>query len=95
MSDSRADVKLAFSIYGMDFKHEMSINWTPEDCNGYEVDRRLLEIFDGWYQKARARWDEEVFESQREQRAKEEEERERSELARLKAKYEPRPPSAS
>lgn len=89
MGDSRADLKLAFSIYGQDFKGEMSINWTPEDCNGYEVDRRLLEIFDRWYRKARAKWEDEVFESQREQRAKEEEERERGEFARLKAKYEP------
>lgn len=85
MGDSRASVKIEFSIYGKDFKYDGSINWSP--YNEYGVDTRIVEWFEECHRVARAHYDEQIYEAQAEKRNLAEENAEKAELARLKAKY--------
>ncbi len=85
MGDARASVKIEFSIYGEEFKQEWWINWFPEDGM---CDRRITEWFEACYSKAREKYDDELYESQRAERDRIEEATERAQLEKLKAKYE-------
>lgn len=52
MSDSKASVKISFSIYGKDFKQEWWINW--QDSDGRGMDERVAQWFEECYHKAYA-----------------------------------------
>lgn len=84
MSDHRFQIDVKFSIYGEDFEWDASLNWdrygSIEGC-----DPRIVEWFANKYAQARSGYDSYV----EMQRAEEQERRERGQLARLKAKYEP------
>lgn len=86
MGDHRASIKVEFEMHGHAAKHEMWINWTPDDQTG--VDRRVTEWFEAEAQKAMDKWWEAEEKAQDREQA-EAENRERAELARLKAKFEP------
>lgn len=85
MADSRATLKVAFSIYGKDFKQEWWINW--QDSDGRGMDSRVADWFEDCYTKAYAHYQRDITEYFAKQRAKETEDAERAELARLRAKY--------
>lgn len=84
MGDSRAQIKIEFSIYGETYKADMSINYFPNDGS---IDDRVRDFFDVSYRKARSKFDELIYECEAESRAKAEEAAERAELVRLKQKY--------
>lgn len=87
MSDHRCHLKIEFSIYGMKFEWDTSINYAPNEGDG--IDDRIVDWFNECYAEARAAWDHESM-LEDERRAAEKLERdERQQLARLKAKYEP------
>lgn len=88
MGDSRAEIKIGFSIYGEDFKADWSINYYPED-GGCGLDRRVREWFETCFQQAREKYDDAMYESEKNRRKREAEEIERREFVRLKEKYEP------
>ncbi|MFV8317139.1 hypothetical protein [Mycobacterium sp. 23] len=81
MSDHRFEIDVKFSIYGQDFDWYASLNWN----NPGGLDTRIEEWFLNCYAKARSGYNTLV----EMQRAEECERREREQLARLKAKYEP------
>lgn len=82
MSNSRCHVKIAFSIYGEDFKHEMSINYSPE-CDG-GCDSRISDLFVEWERRARSKF----IDREHEAKLRREERDERELLRYLKGKYE-------
>lgn len=86
MGDHRASIKCQVEMHGVEKTCDMWINWSP----GFDgVDYRVIEFFRDWAEKARQKYDEELYEHQREQREKEQKDRELLELARLKKKYGP------
>lgn len=87
MGDSRASIKIEFSIYGETYKADMNINWTPY-CDGEGVDSRVIEFFEKSYERARLNWNMKNFEAEREQREREVEENEKREYELLRAKFE-------
>lgn len=89
MGDHRASIEIKFSMHGHEDKVDFWINWTPDDDTG--VDRRVTE----WVaEQARIAmdkyWDAE-FDADQIRKA-DQENAERDELRRLKAKYESTPP---
>lgn len=83
--DSRFRLKVQFDIYGETFNWDCSLNWTSDDPN--KIDRRITEWFLSCHDKAYAKWQDEIYEQQTEQRAREQRVKELSELKRLKLKY--------
>lgn len=83
MSDHRFEIDVKFSIYDQDFDWDASLNWAPDDYTG--VDKRIIDWFANCYAQARSDYD--TYAEMR--RAEDSERREREQLARLKAKYEP------
>jgi hypothetical protein len=79
MGDHRADIKIKFSMYGEEKKADMWINWSPEDSG---VDQRVIDFFE---QAAREMYNKGYLPLL----VKEvEEDPERAEYERLKAKFE-------
>lgn len=89
MGDSRASVKIDFSIYGKSYKYDGWINWFTEEYDGNYIDQRILEFFDKSYRDARWDYDEASRIEAKRRAAQGLEDEERAELNRLKAKYEP------
>jgi hypothetical protein len=87
MTDHKASVKIEFSIYGVTEKMDAWINWSPDSSDCHPIDQRVVDFFRATYEKARAKYDEDVYEAQREERERQTERQERAELARLKSKY--------
>lgn len=86
MSDHRFGLKVDFSIYGKNFEWDASLNWNAHDGG---CDSRITEWFTTCYEEARAAWDADNAAADELRRRTGVEQRERAELARLKAKYEP------
>lgn len=86
MGNSRANIKIHFSIYGMEFEHEFSINYCPNECCG--MDSRVVSFFSNSYQKAWDEYCEREHERNKDERERRIEECERSEYERLKQKFE-------
>lgn len=86
MGDHRASIKIEFKMHGVEEKVDMWINWSPDD--EYRCDRRIPEWCAEVAQRARAKWEDEQWEAEREQREAATKRAELEELARLKAKYE-------
>jgi hypothetical protein len=87
MGDHRASIKLEMDAHGLHFTKEMWINWSSDGDDG--CDRRITEWFGECWSRALAKYDQEVYEAERERRQRETESKERADLARLLAKYEP------
>lgn len=87
MGDSRASVKIEFTIYGKSYKYDGWINWFVEEYDGQFLDHRILEFFDKSYRDARWDYDESSRIEQQKRAAEEQEDEERAELARLLEKY--------
>jgi len=88
MGDHRASIKIEFEMHGIIEKADMWINWSPDFGDSRGCDQRIIEFFERASGKAMDKYDEELFESQLKERKKAEEEKDRKELKRLKAKYE-------
>lgn len=85
MGDHRAGVKLEFRMHGHEATTDMWINWSP-DPDG--IDRRITEWFEAQAEKAMANYRDSEWKRENAERS-DEERRERTELMRLKEKYEP------
>lgn len=85
MGDHRASIKIEFSMYGETKKADMWINWSPDE-NG--VDRRVIEFFDEAAHAMSFTYYEQVAKTQEAERRIQEEQHERQEYERLKAKFE-------
>lgn len=85
MGDSRARVKIEFSIYGETYNADMSINYFPTDGL---IDDRVTNFFDASYRDAKGKFDEAAYKSEEGARNQRREAEEREELDRLKRKYE-------
>lgn len=88
MGNHRASIKIEFEMHGIVEKADMWINWSPDFGESRGCDRRIIEFFEMASNKAMNKYDEELFESQAEERKRVQEEKDRKELERLKAKYE-------
>ena len=86
MGDHRASIKIEFSMYGETKKADMWINWSPDDYHG--VDQRVVNFFSEAAQQMSEKFWEAQERAERRQRKKAEEEAERKEYDRLKAKFE-------
>lgn len=75
-------------MHGIVEKADMWINWSPEFGDSRGVDRRIIEFFERASNKAMDKYDEELWDSQEEERKRISEEKDRKEFERLKAKYE-------
>ena len=87
MSDSRAEVKIEFSIYGRKFKQLWSINWSPDFHTGYAIDDRVGQWFTDCYNEAHSEYMFDVMQDQRRLEAEAAERKERADYERLKVKY--------
>jgi hypothetical protein len=85
--DCRFHLKATFEIYGQEFEWDTSLNWSAD---AGEIDQRITDWFLECYEKADAKNAAERRERERDIYAAMQEEHERSELRRLKEKYEPR-----
>lgn len=86
MGDRRANIKIEFSMHGETKKADMWINWSPDDCDG--VDQRILDFFSESARQMESKfWEAQEWAASK-QRKKAEEEAERKEYERLKAKFE-------
>lgn len=86
MGDHRASIKIEMEAHDKIYRKEWWINWSPEDRDG--CDRRITDWFAACWADAYARYDTEVYESQREEREQAKEKADRAMLATLKARYE-------
>lgn len=87
--DSRFYLKVELQLYGEEYKREALLNWSP-DVNYLDVDARIVEWFAFCYADAYGKYQDAIYDANRERREREGESQERAELARLKAKYETR-----
>lgn len=85
MGDSRFHLKAEFEIYGEKFEWDASLNWCADSG---EIDERIRDWFLSCYDSAYEKYQDQIYEADRERREKAEEVSERAELERLKAKYE-------
>ena len=88
MGDHRASIKLEMDAHGKNYKTEMWINWSPDNDG---CDRRVIEWFADCWADAYARYNEAIWEADKERREKEQEEADRAIFNRLKAKFEQKP----
>lgn len=86
MGDHRASIKIEMEFHGVKDSCDMWINYTPTDC--CNMDSRVLKFFERIYNQGMAKYDAEVAAYEWERTKEQREAEERSELARLKAKYE-------
>lgn len=86
MGDHRASIKIEFEFHGKTYKMDSWVNYFPD---GDGVDRRVQEFFEKAYNDGMRRYQDELFEADRERREREQEEADRAEYARLKAKFGP------
>lgn len=86
MGDRRASIKIEFSMHGETKKADMWINWSPDDYDG--VDQRILDFFSESARQMESKFREAQERAASKQRKKAEEEAERKEYERLKAKFE-------
>lgn len=86
MGDRRASIKIEFSMHGETKKADMWINWSPDDYDG--VDQRILDFFSEAARQMESKFWEAQERAASKQRKKAEEEAERKEYERLKAKFE-------
>lgn len=87
MGDHSADVQVKMTLHGKTYEHHWMISWDIRAG----IDRRIVEWFEECSRDALARFQEEMWDAEREERERETEARERAELARLKAKYKDTP----
>lgn len=84
MGDFRADVQIQLHLIDKDYKFDAWINWFPD---GEGVDHRVMDFFREAWADAKSRYDINMERAYREAHAKEIQEAEKRELARLSAKY--------
>lgn len=85
MGDSKFSLKVEFRIYGRSFKHDCYLNWTD---TGERIDRRIIEMFEGWYDEAYSAHKAELYEAEREEREKTEKEARKNLYIELKKEFE-------
>ena len=88
MGDHRASIKIEFSMYGETKKADMWINWSPDGTDYHGVDQRVLDFFYNSACEMREIFCERHERATRIQQEKAQEEAERKEYERLKAKFE-------
>jgi len=88
MGDFRADIKIKLDLWGHKYSMDSWLNYSPEECCG--MDKRVSDFFNESYEDAKSKYDDMVYEMDKENREKEEREHELSELKRLKQKYDTR-----
>jgi hypothetical protein len=81
MGDHRASIKIEMEFHGITSKTDLYINYAPNGC--CEMDERVAEFFRNAYDKGMSEHDSGMAEYWK----KRDEEKEKEELARLKAKY--------
>lgn len=86
MGDRRASIKIEFSMHGETKKADMWINWSPGDYHG--VDQRVMDFFSDSAREMESKFWEAIEREARKNQKKAEEEAERKEYERLKAKFE-------
>lgn len=92
MGDHRAEVKVEMTLHGKTYKHHWGwINW---DIHG-GIDRRVVEWFEECSRDALGRFQEEMWEAEREQRETATEAKDKAEYERLKAKFDPPSPTGA
>jgi hypothetical protein len=87
MGDHRANVKIEFEFHGEVYKYDGWINWSPDNAEFDGVDGRVIEFFRESTADGMKRYNADVAEYMREQRAAEIERAERAEVERLNKKY--------
>lgn len=73
-------------FHGVKDKTDMWINYSPWGCS-CNMDQRVIDFFNDVYERGMSKYNDMVFEMQREDREKEEEEKDLKEFKRLKEKY--------
>lgn len=91
MGDSRASIKIEFTIYGETDKADMWINYDGLQGEVSGVDDRIVSFFRDHFEKAYHAFRAELFRQDFERTTKEREDAERREYERLKAIYSPTP----
>lgn len=86
MGDHRVSFKIEIEFHGVKDKYDAYLNWFDDEVEG--VDQRIVDFVRDVYRRGMDAYNNDVYESQREQRERETEDKERKELARLKDKYE-------
>ena len=89
MGDHRASIKIEMSFHGVEGKCDMWINYSDFTSEVRGIDRRVVEWLQDIYDRGMEKYNDAVFESQREERERKQRESDLATLARLKAKYEP------
>lgn len=87
MGDHRASIKIEMEFHGVKDKTDMWINWSDYNSECHGVDQRIIDWFRSVHERGMEKYEEALFESQKEQRERDERERDLKELARLKEKY--------
>ena len=86
MGDHRAEVKVEMTLHGKTYTHHWGwINW---DIHG-GIDRRVTEWFEECSRDALARFHDEMWKAEADEREAATEAKDRAEFERLKAKYDP------
>lgn len=89
MGDHRADIKIEFNFHGKTYKYDADLNWFPDVEGDWVIDERVVAFFRHAYEDGMNRYHRMIEKSREGERKAEEERRDKAELARLKAKYEP------
>lgn len=85
MGDHRPKITCYFEMHG--HKADFDFGWCNWSPNSDGIDQRIVDWFREQAAIAISKWSNEIWEQQAERRRIETEEKEREELARLKAKY--------
>jgi hypothetical protein len=85
MGDHRPKITADFEMHG--HKAHYDYGWCNWSDNGDGIDQRIVDWFREQVEIAMNKYHERVHESQREQRQRDDEQRDRAEFARLKAKF--------
>ena len=84
MGDHRASVKVKFEMHGIKAEQEWWMNWFDD---GSGCDRRIVEWFEEQSRKAMAKYEDELWEDQKEARAAKEEEDARKQYKELTERF--------
>ena len=88
MGDHRASIKIEMEFHGVKDHTDMWINYFPNTC--CNMDQRVVDFFEDVYQRGMDVYDERIEKYREEHDKNILETAERSELERLKNKYEPK-----
>ena len=88
MGDHRISIKMEVKFHGVEETADWWLNWSDYSSECHGVDQRVIDFFRDIHERGMEKYNDMIYESQKESRERLQRDTELKELARLKDKYE-------